>query len=361
MYYGVKNIRGIKILIAGDENGIIRLKMNHLGEKFLEENELIANNDFFAEEWSQLEEYFEGKRTEFNMKLNPQGTDFQKRVWAELQNIPYGELRSYKDIATAVGNPNASRAVGLANNRNPISIVVPCHRVIGSNKKLTGYAHGLDMKKRLIDSELINKVFIALESYYGDRKWWPCKSDFEMIVGAILTQNTNWQNVEKALANFGDKLTPEFISEISNEELAEIIKPSGYYNQKAIKLKALTEWFGRYNYDFDEIKKVELEPLRKELLAINGVGPETADSILVYALVKKSFVIDAYTRRIFSRVGLDVPKEYDDFRIMIETAVQSDLKVYNNYHAVIVAHATIFCKSKSAPTFRSNLFQDSWV
>jgi endonuclease-3 related protein len=345
MYYDIKIIRGIKILIAGDENGIVRLKMDGLGDRFLNENNLKRNTEVFKKEFIQLEEYFEGKRTKFEMRLNPQGTDFQKKVWLELEKIPYGEIRTYKDIAIAAGNPKASRAVGLANNRNPISIVVPCHRVIGSNKKLVGYAHGLERKKRLLDSELINRTFFVLSDYYGDRKWWPAKDDFEMLVGAILTQNTNWQNVEKALANFGDNLTPERIINSDNEELAETIKPSGYYNQKASKLKELTRWFKTYDCNTSIAKQKSVEILRTELLNINGVGPETADSILVYALDKKSFVIDAYTRRIFSRVGLDVPKDYDEFRRMIELAVPSDLKTYNNYHAVIVAHATHYCKS----------------
>ena len=101
----------------------------------------------------QLEEYFTGKRERFDLPLNPYGTDFQRSVWKALQEIPYGETRSYKQIAQAVNNPDACRAVGLANNKNPIWIMIPCHRVIGSNGSLTGYGGGLDMKKRLLDLE----------------------------------------------------------------------------------------------------------------------------------------------------------------------------------------------------------------
>ncbi len=103
----------------------------------------------------ELEEYFEGKRKTFDIKLNPKGTEFQKRVWMELEKIPYGETRSYKDIAISCGSPNASRAVGMANNKNPIPIIVPCHRVIGSNGKLTGYAGGLKIKAALLRIEHI--------------------------------------------------------------------------------------------------------------------------------------------------------------------------------------------------------------
>ena len=105
-----------------------------------------------------------------------------------------------------LGNPKASRAVGLANNRNPIPIIVPCHRVVGSNKQLVGYAFGLELKQQLIELEKINRVFMRLANHYGSLLWWPADHAFEMMVGAILTQNTNWKNVEKALANIGIKL-----------------------------------------------------------------------------------------------------------------------------------------------------------
>lgn len=101
----------------------------------------------------QLREYFAGERTEFSLPLKPQGTPFQLAVWRALTEIPYGETRSYGAIAAAVGNPKASRAVGMANNRNPISIIVPCHRVIGSTGKLVGYGGGLDKKIALLELE----------------------------------------------------------------------------------------------------------------------------------------------------------------------------------------------------------------
>lgn len=101
----------------------------------------------------QLDEYFEGTRITFDVPLNPLGTAFQKKVWSTLCDIPYGETRSYKDIAISVGNEKACRAVGMANNKNPIAIIIPCHRVIGSNGSLVGYAGGLDMKRRLLEHE----------------------------------------------------------------------------------------------------------------------------------------------------------------------------------------------------------------
>lgn len=102
---------------------------------------------------AQLTEYFAGTRTVFDLPLNPLGTAFQKSVWAELVKIPYGQTLSYGELARRIGNPKASRAVGLANGKNPLSIVVPCHRVIGASGKLTGYGGGLARKEALLALE----------------------------------------------------------------------------------------------------------------------------------------------------------------------------------------------------------------
>ena len=104
----------------------------------------------------QLDEYFAGERKVFNLPLAPKGTEFQKKVWAALRDIPYGETRSYGQIAAAVGNPKASRAVGMANHRNPISIIVPCHRVIGADGRLVGFGGGLWIKEKLLNLEKEN-------------------------------------------------------------------------------------------------------------------------------------------------------------------------------------------------------------
>ena len=102
---------------------------------------------------NQLQEYHAGKRRAFDLPLAPEGTEFQKRVWAALSDIPYGQTRSYSEVAAAIGNPKACRAVGGANNRNPLPIVVPCHRVIGANGSLVGYAGGSKIKAYLLDLE----------------------------------------------------------------------------------------------------------------------------------------------------------------------------------------------------------------
>ncbi|MFJ9175321.1 methylated-DNA--[protein]-cysteine S-methyltransferase [Streptomyces sp. NPDC102360] len=101
----------------------------------------------------QLNAYFEGELREFELPLDLHGTPFQRSVWAQLQRIPYGETRTYGELAEALGKPAASRAVGLANGKNPVGVIVPCHRVIGANGDLTGYGGGLDRKRRLLDFE----------------------------------------------------------------------------------------------------------------------------------------------------------------------------------------------------------------
>lgn len=109
--------------------------------------------DVIIECINQLSQYFQGERKEFDIPLSLNGTNFQKTVWAELEKIPYGETRSYGEIARLINNPKAFRAVGMANNKNPIQIIIPCHRVIGSDGKMTGYAAGLDIKQKLLKLE----------------------------------------------------------------------------------------------------------------------------------------------------------------------------------------------------------------
>jgi methylated-DNA-[protein]-cysteine S-methyltransferase len=111
------------------------------------------DDDALADAVDQLEAYFAGELLEFDLDLDLVGSEFQRRVWAALLTIPYGETRSYGQIAAQIGSPSASRAVGLANGHNPIGIIVPCHRVIGANGSLTGYGGGLDRKKQLLEME----------------------------------------------------------------------------------------------------------------------------------------------------------------------------------------------------------------
>lgn len=119
----------------------------------------MRRNDAFIPVKQQLAAYFAGELTNFDLELIPQGTDFQLAVWSALKTIPYGETRSYGDIATVIGKPDASRAVGAANGQNPLPIVIPCHRVIGSNGSLTGFGGGLECKQFLLRLEQTHAIF----------------------------------------------------------------------------------------------------------------------------------------------------------------------------------------------------------
>ena len=139
-----------KIYIAERDNHIVRLAFSY---NALFDTEEQVNTPLLENACAQINEYFAGQRKKFDLPLNQEGTNFQKKVWKALENIPYGETRTYKEVAKMIGNEKASRAVGMANNKNNIPIIIPCHRVIGSNGKLVGYALGLDMKKYLLDLE----------------------------------------------------------------------------------------------------------------------------------------------------------------------------------------------------------------
>lgn len=141
-----------KMVIVEENSFITNI---YFGE-VIPENANIVETQLIKKAYGQLQEYFNGSRKMFNLPLAAQGTDFQRKVWNYLQYIPYGKTCSYKNVADGIGNKKASRAVGMANNKNPILIVIPCHRVIGINGSLVGYAGGLDVKKKLLNMEKIN-------------------------------------------------------------------------------------------------------------------------------------------------------------------------------------------------------------
>jgi len=138
------------IKICGNEHGITSLDFVH------EKDQIELQNEIIIEAILQLKEYFNGNRKEFNLPVFLEGTAFQIRVWEMLTTVKYGRTATYKDIASLVNNEKASRAIGGANNKNPVAIIIPCHRIIGSNGKLIGYAGGLDKKQWLLEHEMRN-------------------------------------------------------------------------------------------------------------------------------------------------------------------------------------------------------------
>jgi methylated-DNA-[protein]-cysteine S-methyltransferase len=144
-----------KLKLVASDKGLVAVLWETDGPRRVRLSEQIEDekHPILVETERQLREYFAGKRQEFNVPLDMKGTRFQKDVWEALLAIPFGETRSYGQLARQLGNPRATRAVGAANGRNPVSIIVPCHRVIGSSGKLTGFAGGLDTKAQLLQLE----------------------------------------------------------------------------------------------------------------------------------------------------------------------------------------------------------------
>ncbi|MFA5069087.1 MAG: endonuclease III domain-containing protein [Candidatus Omnitrophota bacterium] len=197
---------------------------------------------------------------------------------------------------------------------------------------------------------VIAQAYNILLKVYGRQYWWPAESPFEVIVGAILTQNTSWSNVEKAIKGLRQKglLSPNGLKKAGLKTIASAIRPCGYYNIKAIRLKCFIDFlFKGYKGRVKNMAPQDTSLLRERLLEIKGIGPETCDSILLYALDKPVFVVDAYTRRIAKCIGLARDDhDYDSISGMFMDNLPGDTALFNEYHALIVRHAKDVCRSR---------------
>ena len=211
-------------------------------------------------------------------------------------------------------------------------------------------SHGEDNPggSELDSGELLLEIYRRLFERFGPQGWWPAESDFEMVIGAILTQSTAWVNVEKAIANLMQEglLTPDAVAGLSEARLAELITPSGYFRQKARKVKAFVEYLrDGHGGDLDAMFHVKLPELRKKLLTVWGIGPETADSIILYGARQPIFVVDAYTRRIFGRLGLSAPNaSYDTLQRLLMDQLPPAAPLFQEYHALLVALGKEICR-----------------
>jgi endonuclease-3 related protein len=203
-------------------------------------------------------------------------------------------------------------------------------------------------------SDDLLELYRRLFAVHGPRNWWPVTGGgrFEIICGAVLTQNTRWRNAEDSLANMKAAGLWSFRSlHIADPELlAEAIRPSGYYNTKARKLKTFAavvedEFGGSLDAMFDRT----VEELRGLLLGIWGIGEETADDIVLYAAEKPTFVIDRYTTRLVDRLGWQVEgnRRYGDYKKMFEDLLPADVPLFNEFHAVIDGHGARTCTSRA--------------
>lgn len=201
--------------------------------------------------------------------------------------------------------------------------------------------------KKIIKNRTVPLIYKKLYKHFGPQKWWPAESRFEVMVGAILTQNTNWSNVEKAINNLRKNrlLDPDKLYRLPQKKLAALIRPAGYYNIKAKRLREFLKFlFTSYQGNINKMLVVPAQIMRRELLAVNGVGPETADSILLYALDQPIFVVDAYTKRILSRHGLVAENPaYEAVQNLFMQNLKSEVKLFNEFHALIVKLGKDFC------------------
>jgi endonuclease-3 related protein len=199
---------------------------------------------------------------------------------------------------------------------------------------------------------LLHDIYRRLLDALGPQHWWPGQSPFEVMVGAVLVQNTSWQNVKRAIDNLrrAELLEPHALFALPEEELQKLIQPAGYFRIKAKRLRSLLKFFvQRYDGSIEAMLRTPLPALREELLGVHGVGPETADSILLYAGGLPSFVVDAYTQRIFARHGwISFDADYHDIQDYFQTGLPADVAMYNEYHALLVRVGKDYCR-KSRP------------
>lgn len=202
----------------------------------------------------------------------------------------------------------------------------------------------------MIDSTYLMQLYDAMLAACGPRHWWPAKTPFEVCVGAILTQNTAWKNVERAIDNLrsANALTLRAINNMPHDTLAQLLIPSGYFNIKARRLKNFTSMIAEdFSGSLTKLLSLDTLPLREKLLSVNGIGRETADCIVLYAAEKPIFVVDAYTRRIGSRHGLFPPTaDYEHMRTFFTQHIPENTRVYNEYHALIVTVGNRWCNKK---------------
>lgn len=202
------------------------------------------------------------------------------------------------------------------------------------------------MKKK----DILIRIYNILYSFYGPQKWWPGDSPFEIAIGAILTQNTNWGNVEKAINNLKREgvMSVQDLNRLSDEKIASLIRPAGYFNIKTKRIRAFLDFIiDKYNGKIEEMKRENTISLRSKLLNVYGIGQETADSILLYALEKPVFVIDAYTKRVMIRHSIMKPNStYSDYQKIFHKELDEDLQMFNEYHALFVRVGKDYCKVK---------------
>ncbi|MFC4772853.1 endonuclease III domain-containing protein [Enterococcus hermanniensis] len=194
----------------------------------------------------------------------------------------------------------------------------------------------------------IEELYTAFEKFMDQRRWWDTDNKWEILLGAILVQNTNWRNVDYALFNLkaATDFLPTKILQLSEDQLQEMVRPSGFYKAKSATILRLLRWFSAFDFDLKKIAAMDFEELRKELLAIKGIGEETADVLLVYVFGKSTFVADKYAQRLFSKMGFEV-SGYKQLKSKIDWPTEMNSIKAQNLHGWIVAYGQVYLKNDS--------------
>ena len=196
---------------------------------------------------------------------------------------------------------------------------------------------------------MLMKIYDKLLNHFGNQNWWPADTKFEVIVGAILTQQTSWKNVEKSIKNLKENnvLEPKKLFNLPIKKLESLVKPSGFFKVKSKRLRSFLKFFiENYDGDLNKMFELPLKNLRQNLLSVHGVGPETCDSIILYAGDKPVFVVDAYTMRLCERYPLIKSKKYEEVRKFFENKLPKDVNLFKEFHALIVELGKNYCKTK---------------
>lgn len=316
---------------------------------------------------AQIELYLQGHLKVFTYPPNfwLQFPTFQKLVLQACATIPYGSTVTYGQLAEKIGSPKAARAVGNAIHNNPFPLYIPCHRVVNTNQ-IGQYLGGVTIKSSLLQWEKLTisypRVYPhpfnlqqanALYDFYAiyqllqqkiptlsesNPNWWPGDSSFEIAVGAVLTQNTAWRNVEKSISNLKNQkiLSPLSLHHTSIEKIIPLISPSGCMHTKANYIKNLSQWWISTHHIANTYPT---SCLRDSLLTVNGIGPETADDILLYVYNRPLFIWDLYARRLLKTIGYIFPNNYEGARKALEkyaTLSHLSLTDYKQFHGLIV-------------------------
>ena len=196
------------------------------------------------------------------------------------------------------------------------------------------------------------QAYERLLDTFGPQHWWPGDSPFEIMVGAVLVQNTAWPNVERAIANLREAgvMEPRALYALPPNELAELIRSAGYFQVKARRLRNLLKFvIDEYDGSLEQMFGTDVATLREQLLAIHGIGPETADAILLYSGGRPTFVVDTYTHRVLARHGwIGYEADYHEIKSHFESSLPADASLYNEYHALLVRVGKEFCR-RTAP------------